>query len=85
MSQKLFDKQFAEERIRFYNKKVVECYDKASKLEGAEREYQFDEAYKYSQAVASLEKGLVPDKALPTETYFIEKEDDSCAGGACKI
>lgn len=73
------------QRIEYYNKLIVRKYTEASEAEGDAREAIFDDIGIIQDVVNRLENGAPPPKPIKQKKYYIEPEDDGCAGGACKI
>lgn len=72
-------------RIDYYNKQIVQKYEEAGKEEGARRDAIFDDIALIQDVIKRLENGAPPPKPIQQKEYYIEPEDDGCAGGACKI
>jgi hypothetical protein len=72
-------------RIEYYNGLIVAKYEEASVAEGAERDAIFDDIALIQDVVSRLERGAPPPKPIEQKQYYVEPEDDGCAGGACKI
>lgn len=60
-------------------------YSKVQELEGRPKERMFDEINILQEAVSRLERGMQTETKKVTVNAVVEIEDDSCAGGACKI
>jgi hypothetical protein len=72
-------------RIDYYKAQIVQKYEEASKADGDAREAIFDDIALIQDVCKRLEEGAPPPKPVEQKQYYIEPEDDGCAGGACKI
>ncbi len=73
------------QRIEYYNKRIAEKREQVSVSEWEQREAILEDIKLMEDVVSRLETGAPPPKPVEQKQYYIEPEDDGCAGGACKI
>lgn len=73
------------ERIRYYKKRIAFYKLDAQREEGERKESLLSSIKLYEDVVDRMENGAPPPKPIEQKQYYIEPEDDSCQGGACKI
>lgn len=73
------------ERINYYNKRIEVYKLEADTAEGERKDGLLASIKLFEDVVHRMENGSPPPAPIEQKQYYIEPEDDSCAGGACKI
>lgn len=73
------------ERIAYYKEQISFKLYSLCHATGEYKEELTNDIALLRDVVSRLEVGAPPPKPIEQKQYYIEPEDDGCAGGACKI
>jgi len=72
-------------RVEYYNKLIESKFELLVSAVGGERDSILADIKLLQDAVSRIEVGAPPPEPVKQKEYYVEPEDDGCAGGACKI